>query len=324
MAQYANFLLRDTLWDTGSPDTYDALWASPDIVPWGPNEMPDATSTLTSTRGQDIGAQLNQGETNYIYLRGLNLNGTTQSTNLYLYWADPSLLSQPSTWTQISTAAAGNYLPITADGGQFVAGNAAFRWATPTSDNTHYCLLAMASNSDNPLPNINSINDFVNWVGNNPGVAWRNVHLMGSPPPPSWQGSLQFGNLNDTPGTFLFLVTPIGLNMTPQVSMQCAEDGPNPVINSTQESFTTVLPAGFQGVLDVGVSLPGNTPWPAGASVCISYFQVGAGSAGEQFQKYAATPARLQRRGLGKQQLARLMEAPGYLIPVGSYTVRSS
>ncbi|HEV7509804.1 MAG TPA: hypothetical protein VGS07_33335 [Thermoanaerobaculia bacterium] len=325
MPQYSNFLLRDTLQDTGHPDTYDALWVSPDIVPWGPDEMPNSTATLTSTRGQDIGRQLNQGEINYLYLRGLNLSGSTQSTKLYLYWANPSLFCQPSTWTQIPTAAGGDYLPLIANGNQFVAGNAAFRWMTPTGSSTHYCLLAMASDSDNPLPGpFDSTNEFVEWVGDNPGVAWRNVNLSGTPPPPSWQGDLQFGNPNDYAAPFLFLVNPIGLNLTAQISMQCAEEGPNPPIDGNQASFQTTLPAGFQGVLDVRLSLPGNVPWPAGSRVCISYFQIGSGSSGQMLQKHAATPDRLQRMGIGRQQIERLQESAGFLIPVGSYTVRIS
>ncbi len=326
MPQYSNFLLRDTLQDNGQPDPYAVLWASPDIVPWGPNEMPDATNNLINTRGQDIGQQLNQGDVNYIYLRGLNLSGVTQSTKLFLYWANPSLFCQPSTWTPIPTAAGGNYLPLSVSGNQFVAGSAAFRWATPTGSTTHYCLLAMASDADNPLPApFTSTIDFADWVGDNPGVAWRNINLSGTPAPPVWQGSLQFGNPNNYAAPFVFLVTPIGLNVTPQVSMQCAEQGPTPPISGNQEIFQSILPAGFQGVLDVSLSLPGNAPWPSGASVHLSYYQIGEAPQGAQLQKYAATPARLKQRGLGQQQIARLQQqAPGLLIPMGSYTVRIS
>jgi len=326
MSQYSNFLLRDTLQDTGQPDPYAVLWVSPDIVPWGPDEMPDATNNLINTRGQDIGRQLNQGEVNYIYLRGLNLSGATESTRLYLYWANPSLFCQPSTWTQIPAANGLGYLPLTVSGNQFTAGSAAFRWATPTGSTTHYCLLAMASDSDNPLPgDFSSTEDFADWVGDNPAVAWRNVNLSGTPAPPSWEGSLQFGNPNTQAAPFMFLATLIGFNVTPQVTMQCAEAGPTPPINGNQEIFQSILPAGFQGVLDVSLSMPGNAPLPLGASVHLSYYQIGSAPSGGRLQKYAATPARLKQRGLGQQQVARLQQqAPGLLIPMGSYTVRIS
>lgn len=325
MPQYSNFLIRDTLQDNGQPDPYATLYVSPDIVPWGPDEMPDATNNLINTRGQDIGRQLNQGEVNYIYLRGLNLSGATESTRLYLYWANPSLFCQPSTWTQIPAANGMSYVPLTVNGNQFTAGSAAFRWATPTGSTTHYCLLAMACDGDNPLPgNFSSTTDFSDWVGDNPGVAWRNVNLSGTPAPAAWQGSLQFGNPNNYSAPFVFLVTPIGLNVTPQVSMQCAEQGPTPPISGNQESFQSVLPAGFQGVLDVRLSLPGNAPWPPGASVDITYYQIGAGPSEQQSQKYVATSAHLQRRGLKQEQIALLQQSPGLLIPMGTYTVRIS
>jgi hypothetical protein len=325
MPQYSDFLIRDTLEDNGQPDPHSVLWVSPDIVPWGPDEMPDAANTLTSTRSQDIGRQLNQGEVNYIYLRGLNLSGSSEATRLHLYWADSSLFCQPSMWTPIPTAAGGSYLPLNVKGNQFVAGSAAFRWATPKGGNTHHCLLAIASSSDNPLPgNFSSVSGFAEWVGDNPGVAWRNVNLSGTPAPPAWEGSLQFGNPNSYAAPFVFLVTPIALDAIPQISMQCAEEGPIPPIDGNQVSFETTLPAGFQGVLDVRLNLPGNAPWPLGSSVNISYFQTGFVSAEEKLPKYAVTPAGLQRRGLGQKQIARLQQSHGHLIPVGSYTVRIS
>ena len=181
----------------------------------------------------------------------------------------------------------------------------------------------MATNDANPLPGpFGSTDAFNAWVGDNPGVGWRNVDLTNSPPPPTWQGSLQFGNPSSEDGLFLFIVTPIGLKGTPQVTVQCAEAGPNPPIDSHQENVQAVLPAGFQGVLDVRAEPPAGQSWPQGAKLQLSYYQVGSPSSGQSSRRRSQSHASLQAHGWNAERIANFEASAGHLTPIGSYTVR--
>ncbi|MEM7586396.1 MAG: hypothetical protein AAF560_23595 [Acidobacteriota bacterium] len=289
-----NFIIRDS---------YN-LYQSPDIVPWGPKEL-DNPSYLLDTWHQDVGRNPTRGEINYVYVRAQNRTNVTQSTRIYLYVVvGGQLFTDPSSWTPLKAANNQDYVEISAGPDGRVVAPAAFRWKVPRDAPNHNCFVAIASNSDNPLPpgGFKSNAQFSYWASHNAGVAWRNVSLLPAGSATQIQKSLPFANLNDEPTRFGFWVEVTGhLDGLPSITAQCAEEGPDPKIDWEQPNSTTLfevsrLPGHFKGILDVTVKLPDTYhSWPAGVDVATRYYDI------------TAPPA---------------MGLPGQMMMMGAFTVR--
>ena len=289
MAQYQDIYMRDDLDDTGqAPNTARAYWVSPDIIPWGESiYQGDWKQFFTSNWSQDVGKTILEGRTNYLYVRGYNKFAGPQSGTVQVYWAYSSLLLQTSQWigNVIQTA---NNLPTTAVAAgatnQIVVGADAFQWSPPKpSGGAHLCLLALVGTAQHrpPVPqgDFPSSAAYANWLLDNPSAVQRNVTLVNNPPPPSWQQSQLFANLDAAAEEYLFQADVSSLPAGTVVSFSCSASGPTPPINTSKTvpqggpspnwlSTVSQLPAGFASSLVLTLQVPsGKTVPPQGVTV---------------------------------------------------------
>lgn len=296
MSQYQDIYMRDNLGDQGQvPNQTRIFWTSPDIIPYGTQPYPGNWQTFfASNWAQDVGQGLAPQSMNYIYVRGYNAYPGAESGSVQLYYANSSLLLQTDQWINNLLYTANN-VPTTAvsaaAANQVVVGADAFQWTPPAqpTGGAHYCLLALVGTDSNPpqVPtgNFSSDADFVNWILDNPSVVQRNISFVNYPPPPSWQQSQVFMNLDSTEEEYLFQADISPLPAGTVVSFSCSASGPQPPINVTQTvpangpspnwiSALTQLPAGFSSSLVLTLQMPaGSTPPLNG--ITVDYGRVG-------------------------------------------------
>lgn len=296
MSQYQDIYMRDNLGDTGQiPNPAQVFWDSPDIIPYGTKAYQGNWQTFfASNWAQDVGQAIVSGSMNYIYVRGYNAYSGAESGNIQLYYANSSLLLQTDQWINnvINTANGSATTAVSATATRLVVvGADAFQWTPPAQPGggAHYCLLALVGTASNPakVPTGNFPNSaaFVNWIIDNPSVAQRNISIVNYPPPPSWQQSQTFMNLDSTEEEYLFQADISPLPVGTVVSFSCSASGPQPPINVTQTvpvngpspnwiSALTQLPAGFSSSLVLTLQMPaGSTPPPNG--ITVDYGRVG-------------------------------------------------
>ncbi|MEY2507480.1 MAG: hypothetical protein QOH01_1809 [Verrucomicrobiota bacterium] len=288
MSQYLDIYMRDALGDTGQkPDPARIYWVSPDIIPSGTAPTPNYQQLFASNWAQDVGQNLVVGTMNYIYVRGMNAYTGAETGTIQLYYANSSLLLQASQWITnvIQTA---NNSPTTAVSASaqnaVVVGADAFQW-TPTQPQggSHFCLIALVGTSNNPAPvptgDFANSAAFVTWLLDNPSAVQRNITIVNYPPPPSWQQSQVFINLDAVAEEYMFQVDVSPLPAGTVVSFSCSAAGPTPPINASTTvppngpspnwlSQNTQLPAGFSSSLVLTLQIPqGSQPPPQGITV---------------------------------------------------------
>lgn len=286
--------MRDDLADTGQvPDPSRIYWESPDVIPYGTNPYPgNWQQFFASNWTSDVGVNLSEGTTNYIYVRGFNGAAAATQGTIQLYWAKSSLLLQTSQWVRnvIKTA---NNSPTTAvsatTGQQVVVGADAFQWTPqPTTGGFHYCLLALVGTNAHPAPvptgDFPNSAAFVSWLLNNPSAVQRNVTVVTNPHPPTWQQSQTFINLDTNQAyEYLFQADISQLPAGTVVSFSCSASGPQPPINATKTvpsqgpspnwiSALTQLPPGYSSSLVVTLQIPPGSPPSPG--IVVDYARV--------------------------------------------------
>ncbi|HEY1407270.1 MAG TPA: hypothetical protein VF857_11720, partial [Spirochaetota bacterium] len=184
---WASVLIRDTFNDTtGNVPVNEALWMSPDIIPWGQTPSGNPISDFSnygSTYYQDIKQNVN----NYLYVRVKNMGPAFASgvAQVYLYWSDATLFDQPSNWINNAMTVQGTGLktnPLPAmNTGDVTVTLTPFVWKPTMSG--HICLIAVVSTPEhpwdpvNPLKFVNAVN-FTNFVGYSPYVCWKNLSIV--------------------------------------------------------------------------------------------------------------------------------------------------
>jgi hypothetical protein len=159
----------------------------------------------------------------------------------------------------------------------------------PSISDDHYCMIAVVNTPLNPITipqNFSSNALFVQWVQNNPAVAWRNITYIQNPNN-QFVGVYQFGNINSTPEEFNFTLScvsspnfPAGTN----INIQCTDLNcpinqswtvPSPGITGTQVfGFDNSVPAGYAGALTITITPPTDSPLPSGATLNFNYYQI--------------------------------------------------
>ncbi|HWK89770.1 MAG TPA: hypothetical protein VNP72_07235 [Longimicrobium sp.] len=293
-AAYQDVFVRDNFGDTGTIPTAGGVSQSPDIIPYGTGIL-DLTTAASTYAGSDIGQNLVLPGTNNIYVRAKNLQPTgTETARVALYWASSSLFLLPQQWkkNRITAADGTANVSFAGNGGTtlspndicltqeaFYASNVAF----PSIDG-HPCLIAVVNtpNTTVKIPDsFASFPHFVQWVQNNPAVAWRNVNVVPNTVTQILQ-KMKFGNLESQPNQFLFSIIGRNVPAGTTVSVQCTDLGcpinqqltmPAPYAGITSVTgFPQVVPANFQGAITLTASPPAGTQFPANARLTVAYY----------------------------------------------------
>lgn len=294
MAQYNDLFMRDNMNDSGQvPDPERVFWTSPDIIPWGTVQATSSQLQGFQQWSQQWNVSLSSGQINYIYVRACNLWNGAETGQVTLYWAPSSLLLNSPQWigNQLLTASAGGACNLSAAAkNQVAVGSAPFQWNPPQPQNNyHYCLIAIVGTPNHaaPMPpqgGFSSSADFAAWVLGNPAVAQRNVTIVNYPPPPSWQQTQNFANLDSSAEQYLFNVDIGSLPAGSSVSFSCSAPGPQPQINASGTvpqgnsgsyyvSQVTTLPALFAASLVVTLNVAQGGSVPSGG-ITIEYGRI--------------------------------------------------
>lgn len=118
---------------------------------------------------------------NFVYVRGINATTGPQTSHIYLYYVDTSLVLWPQNWKKqgimYDNNESRNWVVVTAQNRNDIVGsNPPFIW-TPPRQGIHYCLVAWASNNqaEPNLYDIGTVNDMGNFILKHPNVGWRNT-----------------------------------------------------------------------------------------------------------------------------------------------------
>jgi hypothetical protein len=290
MTMYNDIYARDGLTDSGNiPYTGATACYSPDIIPQQQTQQPLAW--FTSNWGSDPGLNINAGTNNYIYVRGKNLKSTATSGNVFLYCTPSSLLLDVSYWSNnpVQTGAGSSAPLVDVNNnaqiavGAICVGNTPFLLNQNVPQGFHYCLVTRVVTPDHPNPipvRFSSTGQFVNWVVNNPNVAWRNVNVVASTTGAVSQ-SQYYENLDAAGYTYWFVAQGTNFPNSSVVVIESVTAGntfkasglfgapPGPQTYMTQQT----VPAGFKGVVNVTVTPPAGQTIPSGATLSIQYFR---------------------------------------------------
>lgn len=180
---------RDYVGDPGDPNG-GAYCTSPDIIVRNTaiSGSPQTYCGEGSTRENDdqLSDTVKPGQNNYIYVRLRNRGGRTISNvDVDVYYAAPATLIVPADWKWIGRTTVAS-IP---NGNQLTVSNA-ITWpaANIPAGGGHYCFIAIAGSPEDPAPPLagapplNSWDRFLELVGRNNNVTWRNFFIQ-SPEP---------------------------------------------------------------------------------------------------------------------------------------------
>jgi hypothetical protein len=306
MTMYTDIYVRDGLDDNGNiPYTGAFASNSPDVIPQQQTTQP--LSWFSSTWTQNPGLNINAGVNNYVYVRGKNLSTANSSGSVYLYCTPSTLLLNINYWSNnpISTGSSFNSTLVDLNNNPQIAANAIcvgqspFLLNVPVPQGFHYCLVTRVVTPSNPNPipvAFSNTGAFVNWVVQNPNVAWRNITVV---PPTSnaVSQSQYFANIDPTAENYWFLVQ--GTNF-PNLSTVLIQGITAGCIFSTtgvfgapggDQNYATQqqVPASFSGVVNVTVTPPAGQSIPSGATLEIQYYRQTQGRDSDLLHKYAVS-----------------------------------
>lgn len=299
VTQYADLFMRDFPGDTGEipSTTRVSVSASPDIIPSGPNAVPNYLTFFANNYSGPYSyfQNVQQNVYNYIYVRAFNLFPLAQTGTIALYYAPSSLLLAPANWINntIPNANGSNVARITSAPTQSVAvGDSPFYWQpTPLPPQLgHYCLISqvVTTQDPNPIPSGSNLVDFARWVADHPGIAWRNVAVVSNLPAPSFSGFQGIENTQQDPALFAIAATCTDIPDGTTVGLVCPMSGPIPPINLSATvgpanqtktnpktnviATTSTLPGSFKSVVQLTATLPSGVTPPPDADITVSNF----------------------------------------------------
>jgi hypothetical protein len=170
--------IRDNVEDNGTePVAADRLYASPDIIVRNEQvDDPQGELGQTAKHNYDLCDQVEDGQDNYVYLRVQNRGTLAGDCTVTVYFTDPGMFADPTSWTKIvDQAPVENLLP-----GEFrVVGPIIWPDALIPGSG-HYCLISILDSPGDPAPNLADIHtsdDFSNMVRDRNNVAWKNIDV---------------------------------------------------------------------------------------------------------------------------------------------------
>jgi len=176
---FADVYMRDNLADTGrEPSMAADLCCSPDINHFR-NQLLDPQATLgnAAAQGQDnLFEMVEIGQPNYLYVRLRNRGYSAATSEIDLYWAPPSTLPTPTSWTYIGKI----NTPLVSPDQFLVAGPLEWPINLQPLNKGHYCIVAILGNTQDPKPDhtmIATASDYYDFIRNSNNVVWKNFDI---------------------------------------------------------------------------------------------------------------------------------------------------
>ncbi|HWW07273.1 hypothetical protein [Collimonas sp.] len=186
-SEYLGIFMRDYIGATPTSNNGSGWTLSPDIVPWGTQPMPDSSVLgQQANYNSDYANNITLDQYNNVYVRGLNTASGAQTSRIYFYWVDSSIILLPGQWSPYNFTFNNNlqnWLDVTAKNANDIAYSPAPLTWKPSSSYPHYCLVAWVDNTANPSPpdlsqwaNFTDWTDLGNFITAHPNMAWRNTN----------------------------------------------------------------------------------------------------------------------------------------------------
>jgi hypothetical protein len=177
MNTITNPFVRDSLSDYGQEPNNGALNVSPDIIPQQKSVNPNDVQSKfgIGSYNQDLGQQIEAGQTNYVYARANNPLTCAQDLNIALYWARPCTLQHPQRWNEIGTQ------PLNFDAKGVQVADKPFDWTPEQMPRVgHYCLISVITGEGLPeVPkSFATISDWWQFCRDHNSVAQRNIDIV--------------------------------------------------------------------------------------------------------------------------------------------------
>lgn len=266
MTAPTNIFIRDTLSDNGDIPNTGGVNVSPDIIPQQKAVNPGDVQTEfgSATYSQDLGQQIEFGQSNYIYSRAKNPTGNTLEATLTIYYAAAGMFQHPSQWEK-NKIGSGQLLSIPAN--SVLAAPEPDIWKPeqmPTIG--HYCLIGVLTG--NGLPTVpgsfSTAEAWYQFCRDNNIVAQRNIEIVDDDPGKQMERYVAL--FNPEQGSLNYVIEAIcNVPQSSTVSLYCASNALTPPIDTGNISITgtnnnqivpskpgtTVVPGGFQGNLQI-------------------------------------------------------------------------
>lgn len=268
MGNPTNSYVRDTLGDSGATPNWGALNSSPDIIPQQAPCDPGKVQQIygSASYAQDLGQNVEIGQTNYMYMRAKNPMGTAQAVNIGTYWSTPGMLIQPRNW---KSNLIGNLQQMAVPANSVLAAPMPALW-TPAQLPTggHYCLiLALSWSGLPPIPDtFPTIDSWWTYCRQNNTLAQRNIEIVDAQPNNRVERWLDLLNPDPQPRLHTIQATcqvPAGST----VQLYCPSPSLSPPIKITGQPTSqnpyvyanSNFPANFQGTLQIIFQPPGSS-----------------------------------------------------------------
>lgn len=174
--------LRDNLQDHGrEPLVGGGISCSPDIIVFN-QELLDPEALLGTAAAQEndtLGSPVEFGQDNYIYLRIQNRGTQATSGTARLFWADPSVLPTPASWTEITDPANPVAIPAINPHEMKIVGPIIWEKADIPGKG-HYCFVGLINSAADPAldpATIHTIDDYYNFIRQSNNATWKNFDV---------------------------------------------------------------------------------------------------------------------------------------------------
>ena len=183
---YNGIFIRDVVGET--PETTGTSWTnSPDIICAGTDILTNPAD-LVNRDNYDKGLPSGRSQTplqlNHVYVRGINKTNGPQTSTVYLYYVDTSIVLWPQNWKYLDISYDNNdnqnWAELNAKAQEDIVGTLTpFYWKPPRTS-IHYCLVAWVKDGpDQKTPpdlySIGTVDDMGKFILSHPNVGWRNT-----------------------------------------------------------------------------------------------------------------------------------------------------
>jgi hypothetical protein len=174
--------LRDNLQDHGrEPLINGGINCSPDIIVYNQELLdPEATlGTFAAQQSDTLGQKVEIGQDNFIYLRVQNRGTQPTSGTARVFWALPSILPTPASWTEITDPANPEAIPAINPEEMRIVGPIIWNKADIPGKG-HYCFIGLINSGDDPaldITTIHTIDDYYNFIRASNNATWKNFDI---------------------------------------------------------------------------------------------------------------------------------------------------
>jgi hypothetical protein len=196
---YDKILIRTSLTDDGTLPREGDLSSSPDVIPYGMEEVADPVPYFIENYDENVNTFLTAGKKNYIFIRGKSLVTGVEKADMYVYYALDADLDTPAKWSKnmLKTATGKTAQPVLGQvADTILVAPEAYEWYPPEPKTGElYSLIGLVV-PRGTKPNFTGVTDFEAFVSENNNVGWTKVTIKKPAPPPipglRWQTTVPF------------------------------------------------------------------------------------------------------------------------------------